>query len=74
MSYFAADGNFNGKRLDKDRKSTGKWSVNEKGFLCLERGGDTKCRKVVDDDGAIRKNKGDKHVFTYTKFEDGNKL
>jgi len=74
ISYFAADGSYNGKNLTKNKKSKGKWSVDEKGQLCLDRKGDNLCRKVVDDGGVIKKYKGSKHVFTYTKFEEGNKL
>ena len=69
IAYFAADGSWT-----NSKKSTGKWSVDKKGRLCLERGGDNKCRKVVNDGGVIRKYNKKKHVYTYTKFEDGNKL
>jgi len=74
MSYFSADGSFTGKQLDINETTKGKWSVYKKGRLFLERGGDNLCRKVVDDGGVIKKYKKKKHVFTYTKFEDGNKL
>jgi hypothetical protein len=74
ISYFAADGSFNGKNLDNNKASKGKWSVDKEGQLCLDRKGKNKCRKVVDDGGLIKKYKGSKHVFTYTKFEEGNKL
>ena len=73
ISYFAADGSYSGKNLTKNTKSKGKWSVDKKGRLCIDKG-DKKCRKIVDDGGEIKKYKKKKHVYTYTKFEDGNKL
>ena len=76
IGYFAADGSFTGRNLaKKNKKSNGKWSVDKKGRLCLKKGGgEKKCRKLVDDDGVIKKYNDKKHVYTYTNFEDGNKL
>ena len=72
--YFAPDGTFKSKRLDEKGGSEGKWSVDDKNRLCMEKNGDTRCRTVVDKNGKIIKYKGKKHVWNYTKFEDGNKL
>ena len=75
MVYFAPDGTFKGKRLDEKGSGEGKWSVDGSN-LCLEKEGDTRCRRCAQKkkNGKIRKYKGKKHVWTYTKFEDGNKL
>ena len=71
IGYFAADGSL----LKNKKESKGKWSVDKKGRLCIKKGGEKKCTKIVDDGGVIKKyNKKNKHVYTYTKFEDGNKL
>ena len=72
--YFAPDGTFKSKRLDGSGGSEGKWSVDDENRLCMEKNGDTRCRTVVDKNGKIIKYKGKKHVWNYTKFEDGNKL
>ncbi|GAG69768.1 unnamed protein product [marine sediment metagenome] len=55
VGYFAADGSFTGRNLaNKNTKSTGKWSVDKKGRLCLKKGGEKKkCTTVVDDGGEI---------------------
>jgi len=71
--YFAPDGTYKSKRLDKSGGSEGTWSV-DGSDLCVKKNGDTRCRKVVDKNGNIIKYKGKKHVWTYTKFEDGNQL
>jgi len=75
MVYFAADGSWKSKRLNEKGGSEGKWSVDGSN-LCMEKEGDTRCRRCAQKkkDGKIRKYKGKKHVWTYTKFEDGNKL
>jgi hypothetical protein len=74
MVYFSPDGTYKGKRLDKNTSRQGKWSVDDKAQLCMEKDGDTRCRRVVDDNGTIKKYKKNKHVWTFTKFEDGDKL
>ncbi len=72
--YFSPDGTYKSKRLDEKGSAEGKWSVNDNNQLCMERDGDTKCRRVVDKKGKIKKYKGKKHVWNYTKFKDGNQL
>lgn len=75
INYFSADGTFKRIRLDNDESAEGKWWVDGKNRLCKEKKGDKKtCRGIVDDNGTIKKFKKKKHVWTYTKFEDGNKL
>ncbi len=72
--YFSADGTFTARRLDERGGSKGNWSVNDENQMCMERDGDTRCRRVVDKKGKIKKYKGKKHVWNYTKFKDGNQL
>ncbi|GMR05646.1 MAG: hypothetical protein BMS9Abin25_0221 [Gammaproteobacteria bacterium] len=74
MVYFSPDGTFKGKRLDKDGETEGKWYVDDENLLCKVKDGDTKCRRVVDKNGKIKKYKGKKKVWNYTKFKDGNCL
>lgn len=74
MVYYSPDGKFKGKRLDKNKAVQGEWSVDKKDRLCIHKDGDVWCRKIFDDDGVIKKYKKSKHVWTFTKFEDGNKL
>lgn len=71
--YLSSDGTYKSRRLDVDETNEGKWSVNKKGELCMKNKKE-KCRKVVDEDGVIKKYKKKKHVWTYTKFEEGNNL
>ena len=70
--YYAPDGTFKGKRLDEIGGGEGKWYVDDANLLCIEKEGDTRCRRVVDKNGKIKKYKGKKHVWNYTKFKDGN--
>ena len=74
--YYAPDGTFKSKRLDEIESGEGKWYVNEENLLCKESGEthEMKCRRVVDKNGKIKKYKDKKHVWNFTKFEDGNKL
>ena len=74
--YFAPDGTFRQRRYSKRDTwlNEGKWYVNDENLLCMEKNGETKCRRVVDKNGKIKIYKGKKHVWNYTKFKDGNKL
>ncbi len=72
--YFAPDGTFKGKRLDERGGGAGKWSVNDKNQLCMEKNDNSKCRRVVDKNGKLKRYKGDKLVWNFTKFKDGNQL
>lgn len=74
--YFAPDGAWKGKGMagGKQVQNQGKWSVDGEGRLCMEKNGDTRCRRVVDDNGVIKKYKQDKLTWTYTKFEDGDQV
>ncbi len=69
--YFAPDGNaYKAKRLDQRDSSEGKWYANDENLLCMEKGGHTRCRRVVDKNGKIKKYKGTNLVWNYTKFKD----
>ena len=72
--YYAPDGTFKSKRLDEKGSGEGKWYVNEENLLCKESGKKhkMKCRRIVDKNGKIKKYKGKKHVWNFTKFKDGN--
>ena len=74
ITYFAADGTFKGKRLDKEGITEGKWTADDKNLLCRGKEGNRNCRRVVDDNGTIKIYNEKDHVWTYTKFENGNKL
>ena len=74
MVYFAPDGTFKGKRLDERGSATGKWYVDDENRLCMEKNGDSKCRRVVDKKGKLKKYKGKKHVWNFTKFKDGDQI
>jgi len=74
MVYFAPDGTYKAKRLDQRDSSEGKWYANDENLLCMEKGGHTRCRRVVDKNGKIKKYKGTNLVWNYTKFKDGNKI
>ena len=74
MVYYAPDGTFKSKRLDEKESGEGKWYVNEENLLCKESGKThkMKCRRVVDKNGKIKKYNGEKHVWNFSKFKDGN--
>ena len=62
------------KQVDTNKIVQGKWSVDEKGRLCIKKK-KKKCRMIVDDNGVIKRYKeSNNHVWTFTKFEDGDKF
>ena len=76
MNYFNPDGTWIGKRLDDTGSNSGKWYVDDENRLCMYRDndGDTRCRIVKKKGDKIRKYKGEKYVWKYTKFKDGDQI
>ena len=73
MNYYNPDGTWIGKRLDNTGSNSGKWYVDEENRLCqTHEDGDTRCRIIKKKGDKIRKYKGEKYVWKYTKFEDGD--